>query len=232
MLGFPYCLVPTGYSGLNTALPAGSLLSFWASCRRKLVGIHIGFCTFVPLACNFSLLAFLNSHDTRKQHSGRQTPQSLEFQLEKLVSLRSWAIPTTTNAKRKRLLFPAYPPSLSISIAISSSAVSYVLSFSLRPHLAAANACSPAATQSCLSGWARRTPGIRQRASELREHPHSCSPSFSARIRPMLTTPANCQERDRSDRSHLPADEIHLCNVIPPPPFSFWLLGMSFIRTN
>lgn len=41
---------------------------------------------------------------------------------------------------------------------------------------------------------ARRAPGIRQRASELRERSRPCSPSGAARIRPTPANPANCRE--------------------------------------
>lgn len=186
----------------------------------------------MPFAWNLSLLALLSSHGTTKQHSGRQTPRSLEFQLQKLVSLRSRASTSSTRFFFQRTLHHFLYPLQFLVLPYH-----YVLSFSLRPHLAATNACSPAAMQHCLPGWARRASGIRQRASELREHPRSCSPSFSARIRPMLATPANCQEWSfgivlGSQQMRFIYPVIPSPPSPPPPLFFFWLWGMSFIRTN
>lgn len=104
------------------------------------------------------------------------------------------------------LPFKTYPPQLSIPVAVSSSAILYAFNFSLHPRPAATSACSPAEMWCCTLQeptltrvlWmldpARRAPGIRQRASELREQSRPRSPSGAARIGPTPANPANCRE--------------------------------------
>lgn len=72
-------------------------------------------------------------------------PNLENLSLKKLVSLRQWAVQKGTSGKRKMFLLSlTCPPSLSLSVAVSSSAIPCVQLF---PPLAVPSACSPAEMQ-------------------------------------------------------------------------------------
>lgn len=125
--------------------------------------------------------------------------------------------------------FLTCPPSLCIPIPVSLSATSYVFSSPLPPPLAVPSARSPTEVQHWtvkeltetpvlwISGWARRAPGIRQRASELREQSCPCNPSCTAHIRPRAANPAYCSGKVLWVCFGLSADKTTLSNPFFPP---------------
>lgn len=152
-------------------------------------------------------------------------PNLENLSLKKLVSLRQWAVQKGTSGKRKMFLLSlTCPPSLSLSVAVSSSAIPCVQLF---PPLAVPSTCSPAEMQRWTvkadfnpgalgtglgspSSW-HPAEGKRAKRAIL-----SCDPSCIAHIRPRAANPANCSGKILWGCFGLSADKITFSKTFFP----------------
>lgn len=159
-----------------------------------------------------------------------------DSQIFRISATKTCIIEKPSKYKQHEVLFPAYPPSLSIPTAISRSAVSLCAQFFPSSSPCSYQCMQPCSNAALLTGlgspsfWHPAEGKRAKRASPFLQSLLLCSHQAHA------GNPSQLSGMVVWDRSGLPADEIHLSShslpPLPPPPFFFWLWGMSFIRTN